>query len=61
MNPLGITQLDSLLHFTQLHLLVLTPQFKLHGLYPNHRSFLGWDESDLENFRFEENFYSPIN
>jgi hypothetical protein len=59
MNRLGITQLDSLLNFTKLHLLVLTPQFKLIGLYPNHRSFLGWDEADLENFRFEENFLQP--
>jgi len=59
MNQLGITPLDSLLNFTQLHLLVLTPQLKLHGLYPNHRSFLGWDESDLESFQFEENFLKP--
>jgi hypothetical protein len=59
MNRLGITQLDSLLNFTKLHLLVLTPQFRLIGLYPNHRSFLGWDEADLETFRFEENFLQP--
>ena len=59
MNQLGITQLDSLLNFTKLHLLVLTPQFRLRGLYPNHRSFLGWDEADLETFQFEENFLHP--
>ena len=59
MNQLGITQLDSLLNFTRLHLLVFTPQFKLAGLYPNHRSFLGWDTADLETFSFAENFLKP--
>ncbi|OGB60629.1 MAG: hypothetical protein A2Y94_03230 [Caldithrix sp. RBG_13_44_9] len=59
MSQLGITQLDSLLNFTKLHLLVLTPQFKLVGHYPDHRSFLGWDEVDLETFSFEENFLKP--
>jgi len=59
MNHFGFTQLDSLLNFLKLHLLVFTPQWKLTGLHPNHRSFLGWDAGDLKTYEFEENFLKP--
>ena len=59
MNQFRLTQLDSLLNFSKLHLLVFTPQWKLIRLHPNHRSFLGWDEGDLKTYKFEENFLKP--
>ncbi len=39
-----------------MHLLIFTPQWKLSGLYPNHRSFLGWSEEDISKFDFEGGF-----
>lgn len=59
MNQYGFTQLDSLLNFSKLHLLVFTPQWKLIELHPNHRSFLGWDEGDMKTYNFEDNFLKP--
>jgi hypothetical protein len=59
MNQFGFTQLDSLLNFSKLHLLVFTPQWNLIGLHPNHRSFLGWDEGDIKIYRFDDNFLRP--
>ena len=56
MNQYSVTQLDSLLNFSNLHLLIFTSQWKLSGLYPNHRSFLGWDEEDIGKFDFEGAF-----
>jgi hypothetical protein len=61
MNQLSITQLDSLLNFSRMHLLLFTPRWRLAGLHPNHCSFLGWDESDFETFRFTYNFLQPNN
>jgi hypothetical protein len=59
MSHLGITQLDSLLHFSGMHLLIFSAEWKLVELRPNHRTFLGWDEADFQAFRFEQNFLSP--
>lgn len=58
-NQLGVTQLDSLLYFAKMHMLLFSQEWKLTGLYPNHRSFLGWDEADLDNFRFDTSFLEP--
>lgn len=59
MNQYGFTQLDSLLNFSKLHLLVFTPQWELMEIHPNHRSFLGWDEGDMKIYKFEDNFLKP--
>jgi hypothetical protein len=61
MKQLSVSQLDSLLNFSGLHLLMFTPKWKLARLHPNHRSFLGWDDSDFDNFRFKHNFLQPNN
>jgi hypothetical protein len=61
MSQISVTQLDSLLNFSRLHLLIFTPKWKLAGVHPNHRSFLGWDENDFEAFRFNYNFLEPNN
>jgi len=61
MSQISVTQLDSLLNFSRLHMLIFTPKWKLAGLHPNHRSFLGWDENDFEAFRFNYNFLDPNN
>jgi len=59
MSHLSFTQLNSFLSFSKLHLLVFSPQWKLTGLHPNHRSFLGWDEGDFRSYLFEDNFLKP--
>ncbi len=59
MAQLTNSQLDSLLNFSRLHLLVFTPEWQLSGLHPNHRSFLGWDDADFGSFKFENNFLKP--
>lgn len=59
MSQFGLTQLDSLLNFSKLHLLIFNSNWKLRELHPNHHSFLGWDEVDIETFEFNNNFLDP--
>ena len=59
MNGLGTSQLDLFLTFSELHLLVLTSKWRLVGLHPGNRHFLGWDETTIDSFQFKENFLDP--
>lgn len=59
MNGLGASQLDLFLNFSELRLLVFSAQWKLIDLRPAHRHFLGWEDSTIDSFHFQDNFLKP--
>jgi hypothetical protein len=59
MSLITITPLDRLLNFAQLHLLIFSAKWKLINTYPSLKNFLGWDESEIENFDFNRDFLKP--
>ncbi|GAB4377036.1 MAG: hypothetical protein Kow0042_24140 [Calditrichia bacterium] len=59
MNGLAASQLDIFLTFSDLRLLVFSSQWKLIDLRPAHRNFLGWDETTIDSFNFNQNFLEP--
>ncbi len=59
MNGIGTSQLDLFLNFSDLHLLVFSPKWKLVDIHPGHRNFLGWSEINIDSFHFERNFLRP--
>ncbi len=61
MNGLGTSQLDYFLTFSELHLLFFSSTWKLVDLHPCHYTFLGFDETSIESFSFENNFLKPNN
>jgi signal transduction histidine kinase len=56
MNQYNPSHLDSLLKFSNMHLLIFSSRWKLLELHPNHRSFLGWEETDISAFEFQHSF-----
>ncbi len=59
MNGLGASQLDVFLEFSEMFLLIFSPKWRLVDLHPGHRSFLGWNESNLSTFLFQRDFLEP--
>ena len=59
MTGLSATQLDEFLAFSNLFLLQIQESGQLDFIRPQYRSFLGWNSTNLEYFRFEDHFLSP--
>jgi signal transduction histidine kinase len=56
MNQYNPSHLDGLLKFSNMHLLIFSSKWKLVELHPNHRGFLGWEETDISAFEFKHSF-----
>ncbi len=59
MNGIGTSHLDIFLNFSELHLLIFSPKWKLVDLHPTHHNFLGWDETTMDGFSLKKNFLDP--
>ena len=59
MTGLSATQLDEFLTFSNLFLLQIQENGRLDFIRPQYKSFLGWNSTNLETFRFEEHFLLP--
>ncbi len=59
MNGLGASQLDVFLEFSEMFLLIFSSKWKLVDLHPGHRSFLGWDETNLSAFQIQRDLLEP--